>query len=119
VSFVDRFRTHEGLIKPNGFSWDRTDYSRLVIYLRAYRAALRIRFKHDRRIPELAWFWSLRKKVCHGIEYDFLTQSIKVNGVCISLELLDAMTMPREGSWFSFRRVNNYVYVTEHRMDVA
>ena len=119
MSFLDRYRTHEGLIKPNGFSWDRTDYSRLVIYIRVYRIALRIRFKHDRRIPELAWFYSLRKSVCPGVQYDFLTQSIKVNGVGISLELLDAMTKPREGVWFSFRRVNNYVYVTEHRESVA
>ena len=119
-----RFRTHENEIKPNGFSWDRTAYSRLMIYLCAWPYfAVRLRWKYPKEIREGqprpffrtfdARFFRAGNVICKGVRFDFERLSISVNGVSISLELLDAMTNPRPGVSFTFERTGDYVTVRE------
>ena len=107
----DRFRTHEGEIIPRGFSWDSSAHSRVLVYFRLWNRMLRVRRPRDGRW-EVRWFRA-EHRICKGVTYDFEYQAIEVNGVKISLELLDVITRPNPERVFRFERQGNTVIVTE------
>lgn len=111
MKLIDRLRVGQGQIIGNGIHWRTSPHSRLAIFIRAWKIALSIRFLHGRRWPRLYLSWP-RTSICPGVEFSFDRDSILVNGIYISLELLDAMTVPDPARLHRFERKGNIVIVT-------
>lgn len=110
MSFWERLRVHEGEIVGNGIHWGAGPYSRLAIYLCVGRFGLRVRWKPDSLWPDFL-FRRTNTYIGAGIAFDFPTRSLKLNGVSISLEILDFMTDPNPKAWYRYERHGDTVRV--------
>ena len=111
VKLFDRLRVREGQTIGNGIHWSTSAFSRLVLYFRIGGLGLRVRWPIAGTWPQFSFLWQGCRPLCPGIGFDLERQSLRVNGVYVSLELLDSITLPT-GDLYRFDRKGDIVFVT-------
>lgn len=106
-------RRSEGEMMRQGLNWLHCPFG-TNIAIRTWRMVFGFWFFPHRPLRQKLRFffgWERVFALC-GVEVDVLMHAIRLNGVSISIDLLERMTMPDSRLWLNFRREGNIVTVT-------